>query len=124
MISEIDDFWRPAGDAINQSSLEIDYENLNGIAIYVALKANLPILIVDILFVENFVSEAILTTNRAYQMTVLHSALAFIEENLPSYVENKDIVNPLVDHPNTPKFTGQAIGGSKHQDSIYSKEDS
>ena len=48
-----------------------------------ALKANLPILIVDILFVENFVSEAILTTNRAYQMTGLHSALAFIEENLP-----------------------------------------
>jgi hypothetical protein len=73
----------------------------------VALKANLPILIVDILFVENFVSETILTTNRAYQMTVLHSALAFIEENLPSYYESKDKTNPLQEHSNgnTPKFT-------------------
>ena len=90
MISEIDEFWRPAGDAVDQAHLQIDYENLNGIAIYVALKANLPILIVDILFVENFVSETVLTTNRAYQMTVLHSALAFIEENLPRYCESKE----------------------------------
>jgi hypothetical protein len=108
MISEIDEFWMPAGEAINQSKLEIDYENLNGIAIYVALKANLPILIVDILFVENFVSEAILTTNRSYQMTVLHSALAFIEENLPTYFESKDKTRPLQEngaHGNTPKFS-------------------
>jgi hypothetical protein len=108
MISEIDEFWAPAGEAINQSNLEIDYENLNGIGIYVALKANLPILIVDILFVENFVSEAILTTNRSYQMTVLHSALAFIEENLPTYFESKDKTSPLQEHGahgNTPKFS-------------------
>ena len=56
MISEIDEFWKPAGDSVKGNNLEIDYENLNGIAIYVALKANLPILIVDILFIENFVS--------------------------------------------------------------------
>lgn len=56
MISEIDEFWKPAGEAVKGNNLEIDYENLNGIAIYVALKANLPILIVDILFIENFVS--------------------------------------------------------------------
>ena len=56
MISEIDEFWKPAGDTVKGNNLEIDYENLNGIAIYVALKANLPILIVDILFIENFVS--------------------------------------------------------------------
>ena len=66
MIQEIDDFWRPAGDHIDAKHLQIDYENLNGIAIYVALKAGLPILIVDILFVENFVSQAVMTTNRAY----------------------------------------------------------
>ncbi len=66
MISEIDEFWLPAGDKIKGDDLEIDYENLNGIAIYVALKANLPILIVDILFIENFVSQAILSTNRSY----------------------------------------------------------
>ena len=75
-----------------------------------ALKANLPILIVDILFVENFVSEAILTTNRSYQMTVLHSALAFIEENLPAYFESKDKTSPLQEHGgNTPKFSQIAL---------------
>jgi hypothetical protein len=104
MISEIDDFWKPAGDAVKGSDLEIDYENLNGIAIYVALKANLPILIVDILFIENFVSQAILSTNRSYQMTVLHSALAFIEENLPTYYDGKDKNNPLKEQAFTPKF--------------------
>jgi hypothetical protein len=65
MIAEIDEFWRTVPN-LEPSNLEIDYENLNGIAIYIALKANLPILIVDILFVENFVSEAVMTTNRAY----------------------------------------------------------
>jgi hypothetical protein len=95
MISEIDEFWRAAGESVKAGELEIDYENLNGIAIYIALKANLPILIVDILFIESFVSQAILSTNRAYQMTVLHSALAFIEDNLPSYYDSKDKVNPL-----------------------------
>ncbi len=104
MISEIDEFWLPAGDKIKGDDLEIDYENLNGIAIYLALKANLPILIVDILFIENFVSHAILSTNRSYQMTVLHSALAFIEENLPTYYESKDKVNPLKEQAFTPKF--------------------
>ena len=67
---------------MDPEKLSIDYENLNGIAIYVALKANLPILIVDITFVENFVSQAVMTTNRAYQMTVLHSAMNFIEEHI------------------------------------------
>jgi len=104
MISEIDEFWLTAGDSVKAGELEIDYENLNGIAIYVALKANLPILIVDILFIESFVSQAILSTNRAYQMTVLHSALAFIEDNLPSYYDSKDKVNPLKEQVFTPKF--------------------
>ena len=104
MIREIDDFWRPAGDAVPPSALSIDYENLNGIAIYVALKANLPILIVDVLFVEHFVSEAVMTTNRAYQMTVLHAALSFIEENLPTYFEAKDKTNPLKEQAFTPNF--------------------
>jgi hypothetical protein len=75
---------------VPSQNLEIDYENLNGIAIYIALKANLPILIVDIIFIENFVSEAVMATNRAYQMTVLHSALTFIEENLPDFWEKNN----------------------------------
>lgn len=50
MIQEIDDFWQPALDinAVDPDHLQIDYENLNGIAIYVALKAGLPILLVDV----------------------------------------------------------------------------
>ena len=64
MVSEIDEFWRKVH--VDPKKLEIDYENLNGIAIYVALKAGIPILIVDILFIENFVSMTVLSTNRAY----------------------------------------------------------
>jgi len=71
---------------------------LNGIAIYIALKASLPILLVDVLYVEQFVSEAVMTTNRAYQMTALHSALVFIEESLPSYYEAREKTNPLIGH--------------------------
>jgi len=36
-------------------------------------------------------------------MTVLLSAMVFIEENLPSYYENKNKKNPLKEHQ-TPKF--------------------
>ena len=102
MVSEIDEFWQ--GVDIDPKKLEIDYENLNGIAIYIALKAALPILLIDIIFIENFVSAAIMSTNRAYHMTVLHSALVFIEENLPDYYESKDQgIHPLKQHM-TPKF--------------------
>ncbi|CDW75334.1 UNKNOWN [Stylonychia lemnae] len=101
MIGEIDQFWESIN--VDQKKLEIDYENLNGIAIYIALKAGIPILLIDIIFIENFVSKAILNTNRAYQMTVLHSAMTFIEENLPSYYESKDKKNPLKENF-TPKF--------------------
>lgn len=64
MIGEIDQFWEETN--IDTKKLEIDYENLNGIAIYIALKAAIPILLIDIIFIENFVSKAILNTNRAY----------------------------------------------------------
>lgn len=97
MIQEIDEFWSSALGNLDPGQLDIDYENLNGIAIYIALKAGLPILIVDILFIENFVSEAVMTTNRAYQMTVLHSAMAFIEDTLPTYYDSRDKSNPLLD---------------------------
>jgi len=101
MVSEIDEFWSKV--SVQPHKLEIDFENLNGIAIYLALKANLPILIVDIIFIENFVSKAVLSTNRSYNLTVLYSAMTFIEENLPSYYEQKDKKSPLKEHF-TPKF--------------------
>ena len=88
MVAEIDEFWE--GCSPNFKKLEIDSDTLNGIAIYLALKANIPILIIDIIFIENFVSSAILNTNRAFHLTVLHSALTFIEENLPEYFDKKD----------------------------------
>lgn len=113
MITEIDEFWRTVPN-LDPSKLEIDYENLNGIAIYIALKSNLPILIVDILFIENFVSEAIMSTNRAYQMTVLHSALLFIEETLPTYYESKEKINPLKEQHFTPHFNSQSESALHH----------
>ena len=42
-------------------------------------------LYLDILFIEAFVSQAILFTNRAFHMTVLHSALEFIEERIEEF---------------------------------------
>lgn len=64
MVNEIDDFWDDI--PIDSKKIEIDYENLNGIAIYVALKAAMAILIVDIMYIEQFVSSSIMNTNRAY----------------------------------------------------------
>jgi hypothetical protein len=81
MVREIDEFWQEVN--ISPTKLEIDYENLNGIAIYVVLKAALPLLLIDVLFIENFVSNAIMATNRAFHMTVILNALTFIEETLP-----------------------------------------
>ena len=62
MVGEIDNFWNNV--PVAPEKLEIDYENLNGIAIYVVLKAGLPLLLIDIIFIENFVSNAIMMTNR------------------------------------------------------------
>lgn len=64
MVSEIDAFWSKV--KLDPSKLSVDYENLNGIAIYLALKASIPVLLVDLIFIESFVSNAILQTNRAY----------------------------------------------------------
>lgn len=51
-----------------------------------------------------------MTTNRAYQMTALHSALVFIEESLPTYYDAKDKTNPLKDHQFTPNFHMSSFG--------------
>ncbi len=64
MVSEIDEFWEDID--VDAKKLQVDYENLNGIAIYITLKASVGVLLADIIFIENFVSKAILTTNRAY----------------------------------------------------------
>ena len=52
-----------------------------------------------------------MTTNRAYQMTALHSALVFIEESLQSFYEAKEKTNPLVGHNFTPNFHLGSVGG-------------
>ena len=96
MVGEIDNFW--SGVDVKPDKLEIDYENLHGIAIYLVLKMANPLLLVDIIFIENFVSNAVMMTNRAFHMTVLHSALAFIEETMPTYYEAKDKTNPLIEN--------------------------
>lgn len=57
LVSEIDKFWE--GVPLNPAKLEIDYENLNGIGIYLVLSGELSNLLVDIIYIENFVSYAI-----------------------------------------------------------------
>lgn len=58
MVGEVDKFWQ--GVSADSRNLLMDYENLNGIAIYCALKTNIPILLVDIQFVELFVTKSVL----------------------------------------------------------------
>jgi hypothetical protein len=101
MVSEVDEFWNNL--QLDSKHLQVDYENLNGIAIYCALKTAIPILLVDILFIENFVSKSVLSTNRAYFMTVLHGAMHFLEDGISAYYEQKDNKTPLRTNF-TPKF--------------------
>mmetsp|Transcript_6800 Transcript_6800/g.6033 ORF Transcript_6800/g.6033 Transcript_6800/m.6033 type:complete len:120 (+) Transcript_6800:356-715(+) len=102
MVGEIDRFWE--GVDIKPEKLQIDYENLNAIAIYIVLKSNNPYLLIDILFIEQFVSNAVMATNRAFHMTVLLSALTFIDEHLPQYCKSKEKNNPMLEAM-TPQFT-------------------
>jgi hypothetical protein len=47
-------------------------------------------------------------------MTVLHSAMIFIEETLPIYYDAKDISNPLKDVSETPCFRTTSVYALKH----------
>ena len=111
MVKEIDRFWNDV--EVKPEKLEIDYENLNGIAIYLALKCANPYLLVDILFVESYVSNAVMATNRAFHMTVLLSALKFIEETLPDYYEGREKVNPIL-AISTPSFNYHPASFKSH----------
>lgn len=51
-------------------------------------------------------------------MTVLHSAMIFIEESLPTYYEAKDINNPLKDVSETPCFRTTSMNPLKHQGTL------
>lgn len=82
---------------MDASKLEIDYGNLIGIAIYIVLKSGMASLLIDCLFIESFVSNAILATNRAYHMTVIETALEFIEEKLPNFYKDETLKSPLAD---------------------------
>lgn len=57
----------------------IDADSLKAIMIYILIKAKCVKLLVDIVVCESFTSEAIKYTNRAYYMTVLHTAFEYLE---------------------------------------------
>lgn len=63
----------------------------------------IPIILIDILFIENFVSKSILHTSRGHYLTLLHGAICFIEKNLQAFYDNKADKNPLKLNQ-TPKF--------------------
>lgn len=93
MVAEIDEFWSDA--KVDPKKLEIDYGNLIGIAIYIVLRSGISLLLIDMIFIESFVSTAIMATNRAYHMTVIQTALEFIEEKLPAYHDDKSKIDPI-----------------------------
>lgn len=68
--------------------LYVDANSLRSIVIYTLIQTQSPKLLTDVLIVEKFTPKSLQYTNRAYYMTVLHSAFEFIEEMTDEEVLN------------------------------------
>ena len=75
---EVNEFWN-GSKTDKKVEVNIDSDNLKAIIIYVVIKWNLVTMLVDIMLSDSFTSQAIRYTNRAYWMTVVHSAFEFIQ---------------------------------------------
>lgn len=77
MPKEIRAFWD--GIPIDENKLFIDADSLQAVVSFIIIKSEYSKLLVDILLTEDFSTQALQMTNRAYYMTVIHSALCWIE---------------------------------------------
>lgn len=78
LTNEVQEFWKD-NPTVGRNDTFIDADSLRAIMIYIVIKAKWVKMLVDIIVWENFTSEAIKYTNRAYYMTVLHTAFEFLE---------------------------------------------
>ena len=92
---EVSEFWNSSEE--NKIEINIDSDNLKAIMIYVVIKSNLVTMLVDIMLSDNFTSKSIRYTNRAYCMTVLHSAFEFIQMMNEEKIE--EIVTKIKESP-------------------------
>lgn len=58
----------------------VDADSLKALMIYFIIKAKCAKLLVDVICIEEFTPESVKFTNRAYYMTVFHSAFEYLEE--------------------------------------------
>ena len=79
MIKELTEFWKNV-PGVKETDMYIDADALKALAIYILIQTKCSKLLVDILIAEEFTPEALKYTNRAYYLTVLHSAFEYIEE--------------------------------------------
>ena len=75
---ELYQFWK-SDKYFKKKELYIDSSDLKSIMTYALVQTQWPKLLIDILIIENFTPKSLQFTNRAYYMTVLHSAFEFIE---------------------------------------------
>ena len=96
MTTELQEFWQ--GDRyFKRDKLFIDADSLKGLVIYSLVKSRCAKLLIDVICVEEFTPESIKFTNRAYYMTVLHSAFEFLEELTDDRLsELQDIINERI----------------------------
>jgi hypothetical protein len=78
LTKEIDDYWKD-DFSVSNHDLALDADSLKAIMIYIIIKSQCHTLLVDIVMWEDFTTENVKYTNRAYYMTVLHSAYEFLE---------------------------------------------
>ena len=71
----------------------VDADSLKALMIYIIVQAKCAKLLVDVICIEEFTPESIKYTNRAYYMTVFHTAFEFLEEL--SDVKLQELVNSI-----------------------------
>lgn len=86
LTSEVKSFWE-GNEKVHQNDTFIDADNLKAIMVFILIKSKCVKLLADIILCENFTSEAIKFTNRAYYMTVLHTAFEYLENISETQIE-------------------------------------
>ena len=108
MIFELKEFWKGV-DEVKEADLYIDADSLKALAIYILVQSKWSKLLVDILIAEEFTPEALKYTNRAYYLTVLHSAFEFIEEK---WNKCKDTTYPILQLSNSHQNNSSSSSGN------------
>ena len=93
LVEELHEFWEDV-PSVSKKQLYIDPDDLRAVIIYILIQSKCSKMLVDMLIIDEFSSESIKMTNRAYYQTVLYSAFEYIEEmNELQYQALKNMVD-------------------------------